>query len=84
MSRTLRDYKIKKESLFEESNEKQKQDVINTSKGKVGRPKLVVKRKRKSILVYLYNDEYEKLKEIAKLEGLSTFIRGVLKDKFNI
>lgn len=84
MSGTLRDYKIKKESLFEESNEKQKQDVINTSKGKVGRPKLVVKRKRKSILVYLYNDEYEKLKEIAKLEGLSTFIRGVLKDKFNI
>lgn len=84
MSGTLRDYKIKKESLFEESNEKQKQDVINTSKRKVGRPKLVVKRKRKSILVYLYNDEYEKLKEIAKLEGLSTFIRGVLKDKFNI
>ena len=87
MSGTLKEYKIKKDiNLFEELSEKQEQqNITNTNKkGNVGRPKLEIKRKRNAVVLYLYDNEYEKLKEIARLEGLSTFIRGILKDKFNI
>lgn len=84
MSGTLKDYKINKDVfLFEKTKEEQNKNTKNI-KAKVGRPKLEVKRKRNTVVLYLYNDEYERLKEIAKLESLSTFIRGILKDKFDI
>lgn len=76
MSGSLKDYKINKEvSLFSKDS---------NCKKRPGRPKDEIKRNRKTVVLYLYDDEYEKLREIAKLESMSSFIRCILKEKFNI
>ena len=75
MSGSLKDYKIDKEiSLFNKED---------SPKKKPGRPKNS-DRSKKVVVLYLYEDEYEKLRKIAKLESMSSFIRCILKEKFNI
>lgn len=77
MTGTLKDYKVNKDiNLFKKKTDENKK--------KPGRPKMEIERKRKTVILYLYNDEYDKLKEIAKLESISSFIRNILKEKFNI
>ena len=74
---TLKDYKISKDiNLFEKKND--------DNKKKPGRPKVEMKRKRTTVVLYLYDDEYDNLKKVAKLESMSSFIRNVLKEKFGI
>ncbi len=76
MSGSLKDYKIDKEiSLFNKED---------SPKKKPGRPKRDNERSKKVVVLYLYGDEYEKLRKIAKLESMSSFIRCILKEKFNI
>ena len=84
MSGTLKDYKIRKDIVLFERTKESPLEKAKVNKTKAGRPKLKVKRQRKTVALYLYDDEYEKIKKIAKLESISSFIRGVLKDKFNI
>ncbi len=50
---------------------------------KRGRPKMEARKKTKKVLFYLYEEEYNKLKELSEAEGMSNFIRTVLREKFD-
>ena len=73
MTGTLKDYKIEKDvKLFQETQPKKKSGRKPTN------------RKRHQIVVYLYDDEYERFKEVVDGENASGLIRRLLKNKYDI
>ena len=79
---SLKDIKEQKNNinLIEDDIFGDKNTNINKPK-KTGRPKMEAKKKTKKILFCIYEEEYNRLKEMSSDESMANFIRTILREK---
>lgn len=79
---SLKDIKEQKNNInLIEDNIFKNQNTNTNNPKKAGRPKMEAKKKTRKIIFCLYEEEYNRLKEMSADESMANFIRTILREK---